>query len=142
MDLNIFGFFLHFPGHLEVVYNISLVQVATFCLSMPAIMGHWLTICYIISVSAEKQVSVQLIFISSITMIMIQCLHWIGLIPKYRSKQISPQCCRCSILLDLTFVEIKKSFTKMLLSFNFKNFRIFFSWKRTDKNYLPNVSMI
>ena len=92
--------FLHFSGHLEVVYNISLVQVATFCLSMQARQGHWLTICYIISVFAKKQVSVQLIFILSITIIVIQCLHWIGLIPKYRSKQISPQCCRCSILLD------------------------------------------
>ena len=45
---------------------------------------------------------------------------------KYSSHQISPQCCSCSILLGLTFVEIKKSFTKMLVSFNFKNFRIFF----------------
>ena len=41
---------------------------------------------------------------------------------------------RCSRLLSPTFVEIKKSFTKMLLSFNSKNFRIFFSWNKTDKS--------
>ena len=45
---------------------------------------------------------------------------------KYSSDQIIFFSCRCSILLGLTFVEIKKSFTKMLLSFNFRNFRIFF----------------
>ena len=54
---------------------------------------------------------------------------------KYSSDQMIPFSCRCSILLGLTFVEIKKkSFTKMLLSFNFKNFRMFFSWKKTDKS--------
>ena len=53
---------------------------------------------------------------------------------KYGSQEKNSFWCRCSIFLSLTFVEIKKSFTKMLLSFNFKNFRIFFSWKKTDKS--------
>ena len=53
---------------------------------------------------------------------------------KYGSQEKVSFWCRCSIFLSPTFVEIKKSFTKMLLSFNFKNFRIFFSWKKTDKS--------
>ena len=36
---------------------------------------------------------------------------------KYSSQQIIPSLCRCSILLSLTFVEIKKSFAKILLIF-------------------------
>ena len=31
-------------------------------------------------------------------------------------------CCRCSTFLSPTFVEIKNSFTRTLLTFNFKNF--------------------
>ena len=45
---------------------------------------------------------------------------------KYGSQEKVSFWCRCSIFSSLTFVEIKKSFTKMFLSFNFKNFRIFF----------------
>ena len=45
---------------------------------------------------------------------------------KYVSQEKVSFWCRCSIFLSLTFVEIRKSFKKMLLSFNFKNFRIFF----------------
>ena len=56
------------------------------------------------------------------------------LLLKYGSQEKVSFWCRCSIFLSPTFVEIKKSFTKMLLSFNFKNFRIFYSWKKTDKN--------
>ena len=51
---------------------------------------------------------------------------------KYGSQEKISFCCRCSSFLSLTFVEIKKSFTKMLLSINYRNFEIFFSWKKTD----------
>ena len=57
-----------------------------------------------------------------------------GLFLKYGFQEKVSYWCRCSIFLSPTFVEIKKSFTKMLLSFNFKNFKIFFSWKKTDKS--------
>ena len=53
---------------------------------------------------------------------------------KYGSQEKVSFWSRSSIFLSPAFVEIKKSFTKMLLSFNFKNFRIFFSWKKTDKS--------
>ena len=49
---------------------------------------------------------------------------------------------RCSRLLSPTFVEIKKSFTEMLLSFSFKNFRIFFLGRKQIKVNLSNVSML
>ena len=51
---------------------------------------------------------------------------------KYGSQEKNSFCCRCSSFLSLTFVEIKKSFTEMLLSINYRNFEIFFSWKKTD----------
>ena len=51
---------------------------------------------------------------------------------KYGSQEKISFCCRCSSFLSLTFVEIKKSFTEMLLSINYRNFEIFFSWKKTD----------
>ena len=41
---------------------------------------------------------------------------------------------KCSILLGPTFVEIKESFTKTLLVFHSKNFRIFFYWKTTHES--------
>ena len=41
---------------------------------------------------------------------------------KVASEEIIPLPCKCSILLGLTFVEIKNSFTKTLLVFNSKNF--------------------
>ena len=53
---------------------------------------------------------------------------------KYGSQEKISFCCKCSSFLSLTFVEIKKSFTKMLLSINYLNFKIFFSWKKTDKS--------
>ena len=48
---------------------------------------------------------------------------------KYGSQKKVPFWCRCSIFLSLTFVEIKKSFTKTLLVFNSKNYRIICYWK-------------
>ena len=46
---------------------------------------------------------------------------------KYGSQEIIPFWCRCSILLGPTFVEIKNSFTKTLLTFNSKdNFPVLF----------------
>ena len=46
---------------------------------------------------------------------------------KYGFQEKISLCCRCSSFLSLTFVEIKKSFTEMLLSINYKNFwNIFF----------------
>ena len=65
-----------------------------------------------------------------------------GLFLKYGFQEKVSYWCRCSIFLSPTFVEIKKCFTKMLLYFNFKIFRIFFSWKKTDKSDLCNVSML
>ena len=53
---------------------------------------------------------------------------------KYGSQEKIPFCCRCSILLGPTFVEIKKSFTETLLTFNSKNFRIICYWKKSDKS--------
>merc|ERR1711971_26476 len=46
------------PRHLEVVYNISLVQVGTLFHLMLVQQGHSLMIYYITSVFAEKQVCV------------------------------------------------------------------------------------
>ena len=48
---------------------------------------------------------------------------------KVASEEIIPLLCKCSILLGLTFVEIKNSFTKTLLVFNSKNFRTICYWK-------------
>ena len=45
---------------------------------------------------------------------------------KYGSQEKKSFCCRCSSFLSLTFVEIKESFTEMLLSINYRNFEIFF----------------
>ena len=53
---------------------------------------------------------------------------------KYGSQEKVSFCCRCSIFLSLTFVEIKNSFTKTLLVFDSKNFRIIFYRKKTDEN--------
>ena len=53
---------------------------------------------------------------------------------KVASEEIIPLPCKCSILLGLTFVEIKNSFTKTLLVFNSKNFRIICYWKKTDES--------
>ena len=53
---------------------------------------------------------------------------------KYGSQEKNPFWCRCSILLGLTFVEIKKSFTETLVTFNSKNFRIICYWKKSDEN--------
>ena len=53
---------------------------------------------------------------------------------KVASEEIIPLLCKCSILLGLTFVEIKNSFTKTLLVFNSKNFRIICYWKKTDES--------
>ena len=52
----------------------------------------------------------------------------------YGSQEIIPFWCRCSILLGPTFVEIKNSFTKILLSFNSKNFRIICYWKKSGED--------
>ena len=56
------------------------------------------------------------------------------LLLKVASEEIIPLPCKCSILLGLTFVEIKNSFTKTLLVFNSKNFRIICYWKKTDES--------
>ena len=53
---------------------------------------------------------------------------------KVASDKIIPLPCKYSILLCATFVEIKNSFTKTLLVFNSKNFRIIFYWKKTDES--------
>ena len=53
---------------------------------------------------------------------------------KVASEEIIPLACKCSILLRLTFVEVKNSSTKTLLVFNSKNFRIICFWKKTDKS--------
>ena len=53
---------------------------------------------------------------------------------KSGSQEKKSFCCRCSSFLSLTFVEIKNSFTRTLLVFNSKNFRIIFYWKKTDEN--------
>ena len=53
---------------------------------------------------------------------------------KVASEEIIPLLCKCSILLGLTFVEIKNSITKTLLVFNSKNFRIIWYWKKTDES--------
>ena len=53
---------------------------------------------------------------------------------KYSSDEINSSSCRCSILLGLTFVKIKKSFTKMLLIFRSYNLRIICYWKKTDES--------
>ena len=50
---------------------------------------------------------------------------------KYSSDEMNSLSCKCSILLGLNFVKIKKSFTEMLLFFNSKNFRIICCWKKT-----------
>ena len=55
---------------------------------------------------------------------------------KYGSQEKFSFWCRYVLhLFESDFCKNKKSFTKMLLSFNFKNFRIFFSWKKTDKKW-------
>ena len=41
---------------------------------------------------------------------------------------------KCSILLGPTFVKIKNFFTKTLLNYNSKTFRIFFYWKKSDES--------
>ena len=43
-------------------------------------------------------------------------------------------CCRCSTFLSPTFVEIKNSFIRTLLTFNSKNFGIICYQKNTDEN--------
>ena len=81
--------------------------------------------------------------ISSITMIVIQCLfHWIGLILKYRSKQISPQCCRCYIFLGLTFVEIKNPVQKCFYLLILRILEYFFLGREQIKMNLSNVLML
>ena len=56
------------------------------------------------------------------------------LVLKYGSHEKVPFSCRCSILLGLTFVEIKNSFTKTLWVFDSKNFRIICYWRKTDES--------
>ena len=56
------------------------------------------------------------------------------LLLKVASEEIIPLPCKCSILLGLTFVEIKNSFTKTLLDSNSKNFRMICYWKGTDES--------
>ena len=53
---------------------------------------------------------------------------------KHGSQERVTLWCRCSSFLSLAFVEIKKSFTRTLLVFNSKNFRIICYWKKTDEN--------
>ena len=53
---------------------------------------------------------------------------------KVASEEMIPSLCKCSILLGSTFVEIKNSFTKTLLIFNSKVFRIICYWKKTDES--------
>ena len=43
---------------------------------------------------------------------------WVSML-KYSSDEIISSFCKCSILLGLTFVEIKKYFTNIILSFKF-----------------------
>ena len=61
---------------------------------------------------------------------------------KVGSEEIIPSPCKCSSLLGLTFVDIKSSFTKMLLFFNSKNFRIICYWKKQMKVNVSNVLML
>ena len=53
---------------------------------------------------------------------------------KYGSRKKISFCSRCSSFLSPTFVEIKNSFTRTLLTFNSKNFGIICYWKNTDQN--------
>ena len=53
---------------------------------------------------------------------------------KYGSQEKISLCCRCSSFLSPTFVEIKNSFTRTLLTFNSKNFGIICYRKNTDEN--------
>ena len=63
------------------------------------------------------------------------CILWqLQLQLKYGSQEKVPFWCRCSIFLSLTFVEIKKSFSRTLLVFNSMNFRIICYWKYTDES--------
>ena len=69
------------------------------------------------------------------------CLHYAGFLTKviiwllkYGSRKKISFWCRCSTFLSPTFVEIKNSFTRTLLTFNSKNFGIIFYGKNTDEN--------
>ena len=53
---------------------------------------------------------------------------------KYGSQKKISFWCRCSTFLSPTFVEIKNSFTRTLLTFNSKNFGIICYRKNTDEN--------
>ena len=53
---------------------------------------------------------------------------------KYGSWKKNSFWCRCSTFLSPTFVEIKNSFTRTLLTFNSKNFGIICYRKNTDEN--------
>ena len=53
---------------------------------------------------------------------------------KYGSRKKNSFWCRCSTFLSPTFVEIKNSFTRTLLTFNSKNFGIICYQKNTDEN--------
>ena len=53
---------------------------------------------------------------------------------KFGSLEKIPFWCRCSILLGPTFEEIKKSYTKTLLTLNSKNFKIICYWKKFDES--------
>jgi len=50
------------------------------------------------------------------------------------SEEIIPLPCKCSILLGLTFVEIKNYFTKTLLVINFLLHHVFFTQKKTQED--------
>ena len=58
---------------------------------------------------------------------------------KYSSDQIISWSYKCPIFLGLNFLEIKNSFTKMILFFNCKNYWIICYWKKTDRVSISNV---
>ena len=53
---------------------------------------------------------------------------------KYGFQKKISFCSKCSSFLSPTFVEIKNSFTRTLLTFNSKNFGIICYRKNTDQN--------
>ena len=63
------------------------------------------------------------------------CTHYaIFLTLKYGSQKKNSFFCRCSIFLSPTFVEVKNSCTRTLLTFNSKNFGMICYWKDTGEN--------
>ena len=53
---------------------------------------------------------------------------------KVGSEEIGSSLCKCSPLLSLTFVEIKKILYKNTFDFNSKNIRIIYYWKKAHES--------